>query len=164
MYPVFLFDMSVVIFLVDMGSGIVYRHRSVRKMSIQMQMYTFRAVVAIEAFLWERSIGFDVLDGLKHALFSFSPHGSLFGPSGGDVHTVNGIDKHACDREATVSDGIGLKESGLVFFPLAGFVGPIPVCNIWIAKEPSTVNGGSRDTYQSVSDLIWELLLIKGEP
>ena len=60
---IFFDNMSIVILRVCSSSAIGDRFLSVRKMSIQVPMYTFRAVVAIETVQWEGHIVLDLFGG-----------------------------------------------------------------------------------------------------
>ena len=51
----------------------------------------------------------------EDASFTFAPDGTLFGPTRGDVNIVTVY------FTATMSDGIGFKESRAEFFPLVSF-------------------------------------------
>ena len=47
--PVFLFDMRIVVFMVGSASGKLNRMRSLAKMTQQMIVKEFRAIIAVEA-------------------------------------------------------------------------------------------------------------------
>ena len=81
------------------------------------------SVIAIEASYGKGEGFFDVFDLLQDIGFSFSPDGALFGPSGGDIDEVEGIDIDAGCGFSAMGDGIGFEESWSRFIPLIGFNG-----------------------------------------
>ena len=54
-------------------------------------------------------------------MLAFCPDRSLFGPSRGDIDAIDGVNELSGRRVAAVSDGVGFKESGSGFIPLARF-------------------------------------------
>jgi hypothetical protein len=75
------------------------------------------------------------LDLFKDIGFAFSPDGSLFGPTGGDIDKVDGIGEGAGEGIAAVGDGIGFEEAGLGLIPLVGLDGDL------VAEEGSGFGG-----------------------
>ncbi|MFH1754516.1 MAG: hypothetical protein ABIA59_02325 [Candidatus Latescibacterota bacterium] len=49
---------------------------------------------------------------LQDSCFTFATYGTLFGPSGGDIYEVDGIDVHSGSGIAAMSDHIGFKKTG----------------------------------------------------
>jgi hypothetical protein len=93
--PVFLFYVSVIIFVIGTASGELDGLFSLSKMSEEVVIEELRSVVTIEAEQRERQGGFNIFDLLQDVRFSFSPDGSLFGPAGGDIDAVDGIGEGA---------------------------------------------------------------------
>jgi len=93
--PVFLFDVGVVIFVVGAAAGELDRVFSLLKVTIEVVVEEFGAVVAVEAEEGEGQGFFDVFNLFEYGGFSFSPDGPLFGLAGGDVDAVDGIGEHA---------------------------------------------------------------------
>jgi len=57
--------------------------------------------------------------------FAFAPYGSLFGPAGGDIDTVDSIGKHSGEGFSAMGDGIGFEESRAGLVPLVGVKGDL---------------------------------------
>jgi len=95
MGPVLLFYMGIIIFVVRSAAGEFYGVFSFCKMPHEVIIQELRSVIAIESKEWEGEPFFYVFDLLKDTCFSFTPDGSLFRPSGGDVHGVYGICVHS---------------------------------------------------------------------
>jgi hypothetical protein len=125
MGPVFLFYVSVIIFVIGSASGEADGLFSLGKMSEEVVIEELGSVVAIEAKQGERQGCFNIFDLLQDITFSFSPDGSLFGPAGGDVDAVNRIGEGAAEGFSTMGDGIGLKEAGSGLVPLVGLDGDV---------------------------------------
>ncbi len=70
------------------------------------------SVIAIEAAYGKGEGFFDVFDLSQDLCFPFSPNGSLFGPSSGDIYEIDGIDVHTRCGFAAMSDGIGFEKTG----------------------------------------------------
>ena len=121
--PVFLFDVSVIIFVIGTASGELDGLFSLSKMFEEVMVEELRSVVTIEAQQGERQAGFDIFDLLQDIRFSFSPDGSLFGPAGGDVDAVNRIGEGATEGFSAMGDGIGFEEAGVGLIPLVGLDG-----------------------------------------
>jgi hypothetical protein len=62
-----------------------------------------------------------VFDLLEDVGFSFSPDGSLFRPSGGNIDAVKGIGEHSGEGLAAMGDGVGFEEARVRLVPLVGF-------------------------------------------
>ena len=123
--PVFLFDMSVVLFVVGAAAGELDGIGSLVEVTEEVVVEEFGAVIAVEAEEGERERGFDILDLLEDAGFAFAPYGSLFGPAGGDIDGVDGVGEHAGEGIAAVGNGVGFEEAGAGFIPLIGFDGDL---------------------------------------
>jgi len=89
--PVFLFDMSVVIFVVGPRASKLNGAFSLCKMFEEVIIEKLAAIVAIEAEQGEGQSLFDLFDLFEGIRFSFAPDGSLFSPARGNVNAVNGI-------------------------------------------------------------------------
>lgn len=111
MGPVFLFDMGVIVFVVGARASDLDREFSVLEVADEVPVEKFRAVIAVEAEEWKREAGFDVLELFYDFNFTFAPNGALFGPSGSDIGSIEGIDEITGQRDTTMSDGIGFEES-----------------------------------------------------
>jgi hypothetical protein len=120
MGPVLLLHMGVIVLVVGPASGELDGVFSVGKMTHEVVVEKLRAVIAIETQQGERKGLFNMVDLLEHPCLSFAPDGSLFRPSRGNIHAVNGIGEHASGGGAAVGHGIGLKESGPGLIPLGG--------------------------------------------
>ena len=95
MGPVFLFDVGVVVFVIGSASGELHRVFPIGKMSHQVIVEELSSVIAIEAEYGEGEGFFDIFDLFEDASFTFAPHGTLFGPSGGDIDEVESIGIHS---------------------------------------------------------------------
>jgi hypothetical protein len=93
--PVFLFDMSVVIFVVGTGASKLDGMFSLCEVLEEMIIEELTSIVAIEAKEGEGQGVFNMVDLLEDIGFAFSPDRSLFRPTGGDIHAVNGIGEHS---------------------------------------------------------------------
>ncbi len=111
MGPVFLFDVSIVIFVVSSGASKLDGGFPLGEMSEQVVIEELAAIVAIKAEQGEGQSVFDVFDLLEDVGFSFSPDGSLFGPAGGNIDTVNAVDEHPGQGLAAMGDSIGFKKT-----------------------------------------------------
>ena len=125
MSPVFLFDVSVILFVVGAAAGEVDGRCSLGEVLVEVVVEEFGSVIAIEAEEGERERGFDVLDLLEDTGFTFSPDGSLLGRTGGDIDGVEGVGEHACEGVVAVGDGIGLEETRAGLVPLVSFDGDL---------------------------------------
>jgi hypothetical protein len=123
--PVFLFYVSVIIFVVGSASGELDGLFSLGKMSEEVVIEELGSVVTIEAQQGERQGGFNIFELLQDICFSFSPDGSLFGPAGGDIDAVDGIGEHAPEGFSAMGDGIGFEEAGVGLVPLVGLDGDV---------------------------------------
>lgn len=83
------------------------------------------SIVTIKAKQGEGQNLFDLFDLFKGVGFPFSPDSPLFGPSGGDVDTVDGIGEHAGEGVTAMGDSVGFEEAGFGFIPLMGFDGDL---------------------------------------
>ena len=123
MSPVLLLHMGVIVLVVGPASGELDGVFSVGKMTQEVVVEKLRAVVTIESQQRKRKRPFNMMDLLKHPCLSFTPHGPLLTPSGGDIHAVDGIGEHTSGGGTAVGHGIGLKESGAGLIPLRGVDG-----------------------------------------
>jgi hypothetical protein len=95
MGPVFLFDVSVIVFVVGTASGEPDGLFSLDKVSQEVMVEKLGTVVRIEAEQGEWQGPFDIFDLFQDVRFSFTPDSPLFGPSGGDIDAVQGIGEDA---------------------------------------------------------------------
>ena len=95
MSPVFLFDMSVVIFVVGSRASKLDGLFSLCEMFEEVIIEELAAIVAIKTEQGEGERFFDVFDLYEDVGFPFSPDGSLFGPAGGNIKAVKGIGEHS---------------------------------------------------------------------
>jgi len=142
MSPVFLFDVSVVLFVVGAAAGEVDGRFSLGEVLVEVVVEEFGSVIAVEAEEGERERGFDILDLLEDAGFAFAPDGSLFGPAGGDIDDVEGVGEHAGEGIAAVGDGVGFEEAGVGFIPLVGFDGDL------VAQEGTGFGGRAAPFFE----------------
>ena len=69
------------------------------------------AVIAIEAEDGEGEGFFDVFDLFQDTCFTLSPDGALFGPAGGDIDKVDGVNIYSGGGLAAMGDRIGFEEA-----------------------------------------------------
>ena len=93
--PVFLFEMSVVIFVVGARASKLDGVFSLCEVFEEVIIEELAAIIAIEAEQREGQRVFDLFDLFKDIGFAFSPYGSLFRPARGNVNAVNGIGEHS---------------------------------------------------------------------
>jgi hypothetical protein len=124
--PVFLFDMSVIVFVISTAAGKVDGMSSFGKMSEEVIIEKLASIVAIKAKQEEGQSLFDLFELFEGVGFAFTPDGALFGPSGGNVDTVDGIGEHAGEGVATMGDGVGFEKAGFGFIPLMGLDRDLP--------------------------------------
>jgi hypothetical protein len=89
--PVFLFDVSVVVFVIGSAAGELDGLRPVDKMSVEVIVEELTSVITIEAEDGKREGFFDVLNVFQDSCFTLSPDGALFCPAGGDINKVDGV-------------------------------------------------------------------------
>ncbi len=118
MGPVFLFDMGVVVLVICAASSKTDGAFSVLEVSQEVVVEELRAVIAVEAQQRERQGLFDVTYLPEHIGFAPSPDRALFGPTGGDIHTVNGVCELAGHAGAAVGHRIGFDKPGTSLIPL----------------------------------------------
>jgi hypothetical protein len=123
--PVFLFDVGVIVFVVSSTSGELDGLFSLGKVSEEVVVEELGAVVRIEAKQGEGQGSFDIFDLFQDVSFSFPPDGPLFGPAGGDIDAVQGIDEGASEGFSAMGDGIGFEEAGAGLVPLVGLDGDV---------------------------------------
>jgi len=92
--PVFLFDVGVVVFVVGAGASELGGLFSLGEVFEEVIIEELASVIAIEAAKGEGQGSFDVFDLLEDVGFTFSPDGSLFGPTGGNIDAIQGIGEH----------------------------------------------------------------------
>ena len=95
MGPVFLFDMSVIVFVISSGASKLDGGFSLCEVFEEVIIEELAAIVAIKAEQGEGQRFFDLFDLFEHVGFAFSPDGSLFTPAGGNVNAVDGIGEHS---------------------------------------------------------------------
>jgi hypothetical protein len=123
MGPVFLFDVGVIVFVVGTASGEADGLFSLDKVSQEVVIEEFGAIVRIEAKQGEGQGSFDIFDLFQDVTFSLTPEGPLFGPSGGDIDAVQGIGEGTREGLPAMGDGIGFEEAGVRLVPLVGLDG-----------------------------------------
>ena len=112
MGPVFLFDVGVVVFVIGSASGELDGSFSLGKVSLEVIVEELASIIAIEAEYGEGEGFFDVFDLFQDPCFTFTPYGPLFGPSGGDIYEIDGIDVHTSHGIAVMGNRIGFKKTG----------------------------------------------------
>jgi hypothetical protein len=135
--PVFLFDVGIIVFVVSSASGELEGLFSLGKVSKEVVIEKLGSVVTIEAEQGEGQGSFDIFDLFQDVGFSFTPDGTLFGPSGGDVDAVKRIGERAREGFSAMGDGIGFEEAGAGLVPLVGLDGDV------FSEERSGFRGGS---------------------
>lgn len=120
MGPVFLFAVSVVVFLVGPGASEGGLLRMVGEIARQMLVEKFRAIITIEAFQREWQQVLDDLNLLQDTLRAFIPGSPAFSPAGDDVRHRQAPYEIAGQRIAAMCHGISFDEAGLGFAPVMG--------------------------------------------
>ena len=123
MSPVFLFDMGVIIFVIGTATGKVDRAISLGEVFEEVIIEEFAAIVAIKAQQGEGQSLFNLFDLIEGVGFAFAPDGTLFGPAGGNVDTVDGIGEDAGEGVPAMGHGIRFEKARFGFIPLMGFDG-----------------------------------------
>ena len=126
MGPVFLFDMSVIIFVISAATGKVDGTLSFGKVSQEVVIEELASIVAIKSKQGEGQGLFDLFNLIEGISFPFTPDGPLFSPAGSYVDTVDGIGEHAGEGISAMGDGVGFEKAGFGFVPLIGFDGDLP--------------------------------------
>src|SRR6476659_3956246 len=85
MGPVFLFDVSAIVFAVGAGAGELSGRRPVGQIPVQMVIEEFGAVIAIEAEDGERKSCFNVLDLCHYPERTLVPGSTVLSPAGEDI-------------------------------------------------------------------------------
>ena len=111
MGPVFLFDVSVVVFVIGPASGELNGFFPLGKVSQEVLVKELPTVIAIEAEDGERKGFFEVPDVFQNPCFALSPDGALFCPAGGDIDKVDGVDVHSFCGITAMSDRIGFEKT-----------------------------------------------------
>jgi len=111
--PVFLFDVGVVVFVISSASGELDGLFSFGKVPLEVIVEELTSVITIEAEDGEWEGFFDVFDLFQDSCFALSPDGTLFGPAGGDIYEVDGVDVHSESGIAAMGDRIGFEEAGV---------------------------------------------------
>jgi len=125
MGPVLLLDMGIIVFMVGAASGELNGFIPFGKVFEEVIIEKLASIVTIEAAQGERQSLFDLFNLFEGIGFSFTPDGSLFSPTGGNIDAVDGIGEHTAEGIAAMGDGVGLKEAGAGFVPLVGFDGDL---------------------------------------
>jgi hypothetical protein len=86
----------------------------------EMPVKEFGAVVAVEAAQREGQGLFNARDGIKDTSLTFAPDGTLFGPTGGNIDNIDGINEQTGGGGATVGYSVCLDKPRDVFIPLVG--------------------------------------------
>ena len=138
--PVFLFYMGVIILMIGSASDKLDGVIPLSEVFHQVPVEEFGAVIAVKAEQGEGEGVFDLLDLSEDFGFAFTPDGSLFGPSSGDIDRIYGIDKLSEEAFSAVGDGIGFQESGSGLIPLVGLDGDL------FSQEGAGFGGRSSST------------------
>jgi hypothetical protein len=109
--------------MIGSASGKLNGLFSFGKVSLEVIVEELASIVAIESKDREREGFFDVLDLFQDACFTFSPYGTLFGPTGGDIDEIDGVDIHTGRGIAAMRDSICFQKARARFIPLIGFDG-----------------------------------------
>ena len=125
MCPVFLFDVSIVVFMIGSASGELDGLFSFGKVSLEVIVEELSSVVAIESKDREWEGVFDVLNLFQDGCFTFSPYSALLCPAGGDINEVDGVGIHSKGGISAMSDGIRFQKARARFIPLIGFDGDL---------------------------------------
>ena len=120
MGPVFLFDVSAIVFAVGAGAGELSGGRPVGQIPVQMVIEEFGAIIAIEAEHGKRQHGFNILDLRRYAERAFIPGGTILGPAGQDIGHSQAPDEITGQAVAAMRHGIGFHEAGSGDIPMLG--------------------------------------------
>lgn len=93
--PVFPLDMSVIVFLVFSGPGVVNRATAMNPIFEHGPVQELTTIVAVEAPDLKGKSLLNGFEGLESTRFTFSPDGSLFSPSSGDIDRIDGKNEHS---------------------------------------------------------------------
>lgn len=118
--PVFLFDVSAIVFVVGTGTGELSGGRPVGQIPVQMVIQEFGTIIAIKAEHGKRQPGFNILDLRRHAECTFIPGGAILGPAGQDIGHGQTPDEITGQRVAAVGHRIGFHEAWLGDIPMLG--------------------------------------------
>ena len=121
MGPVFLFDVSIVVFMIGSASGELDGLFSFGKVSLEVIVEELASIVTIESKDRKREGVFDLLDLFQDTCFTFSPYGTLFGPAGGDIDEIDSVDIHTSCGIAAMRNSISFQKARARFIPLIGF-------------------------------------------
>ena len=91
---------------------------SVRKVSKQVIVEEFSAVVAIKSEQIKRQHVFNIFDLFQHPCLASAPDGPLFSPSGGNIDAIDGEGKLTHHGLPTVGHRVGFNKAGTRFIPL----------------------------------------------
>jgi len=105
--------MGIVIFVIGPASGEGDGLFSFGKVSEEVIVEELTSIITIEAKEGKREGFFDVFDLFQDCWFTLSPDGALFGPAGGDIYEVNGVDIHSGSGLAAMSNRIGFEKAGV---------------------------------------------------
>ncbi len=120
MCPVFLLDVSAIVFMVGAGTGELSGRRPVSQIPVQMVIKEFGAIIAIEAKDGKRQRCFNVLDLCHDSKCTLVPGGAVLGPAGEDIGQGQAPDKVTCQAIAAVRHGIGFHKTGPGNIPMPG--------------------------------------------
>jgi hypothetical protein len=104
--------MGIVVFVIGPASGEVDGLFSFGKMSLEVIVEELPSIVTIEAEQGKRENFFYVFNLFQDCCFTPSPDGRLFGPAGGNIHEIDGIDIHSGGGLAAMSNRIYFEEAG----------------------------------------------------
>ncbi len=118
--PVFLFDVSAIVFTVGAGAGELSWGRPVDQISMQVVIQEFGTIIAIEAEQGERQLCFNILDLCHYTERTFIPGGTVLGPARQDIGHGQTSDKITGQAIAAVRHRIGFHEAWLRDIPMLG--------------------------------------------
>ena len=123
MGPVFLFDMSIVVFLV--GSATSELDVFLMAISPEVMVNEFRAVVGVYGLEGEGQSLTDLPEGQEDAGFAFAHDGSGFHPTGEDVRKVKRPQELSGSALAAMGDQVYLDRARAVHAPGLGLDGDL---------------------------------------
>jgi hypothetical protein len=110
MGPVLVLHVGIVIFLILPAPCELDRLLPVLG-EIEMRVQEFSHVVRIESQERKRQAPYNVLDLIDDRLRAFPPDISLFGPTGGGIHVVDGRSIKTLCRSSAMRFGVGFQEA-----------------------------------------------------
>ena len=80
MRPVFLFHISVFVFVIGAGAGELDRRLAIVEIAPEVMIKEFAAIIDMEAQNGERQLSFDVSNSLRNGGIAFIPDSACFRP------------------------------------------------------------------------------------